>query len=220
MCLVVSNTTLLIPVFTPLLWTGMSQDCFSYLKSLNRELTDSFANVGFFYPQPQTLELFKCSTWPARDKSRHCSVAPSPIQVLMDFPVAAFTPISYMQPLPSSGFWPRFSKKDGRSNWLELKYSCVLFMSHPACRSLSTPNYTSDTGVECPLLFHFALPLLFFIPQGEGEGETCLLLPCLSDQSAWCTHLYHLLSFDTWVCVACPVAFVQWDSYLRRGGAG
>lgn len=128
-------------------------------------------------------------------------VVPDPTQALKGFPIAAFSPFSCMQPyLPPNFDWD--FEKDGRCNWLELNYNCVLFMSHLACHSLSIPNYMSDTGVECLLLLNWCY--YFSHNRVRGECGMFLLLPCLYDQSAWFTHLYHLLS----LCVPCPVTFV------------
>lgn len=165
----------------------MPQDWFPYYKRLKITLMDSLVNVTFLYhhtPNPGTLRVPHCLKEVNKFEKLSC--------ISKSYPGIKGLPDS----LPSlhstfTLFWifdPHF-QKDGRNKWLELNYSCVPFMSHLACHSLSTPNYMSDTGVECLLLFNFALVRLFFLSQGEGKYVMFLLLPCLCHQSPWSTHV-------------------------------
>lgn len=135
-------------------------------------------------PNPGTLRVPHCLQEVNKLEKLYCISKSYPgIKGLPDsLPSAAFNLY------PPRIFDPHF-RKDERNNWPELNYSCVPFMSHLACHSLSTPNYMSNTGVECLLLYNFALVLLFFLSKGEGKYGMFLLLPCLCHQSPWSTHV-------------------------------
>ena len=107
-----------------------------------------------------------------------------------------------MQPLSSSGFWPRFSKYR-RSYWLELNYSCAFHNPSGLSVSILSQLYalTLRLNICYFLTFHFCYYILI---TGWREIWNAFNAPVsITNQPGSLIFISSLAPVQLWACVSC-----------------